>query len=157
MTSWPVLVEDWQIGCCGERFAVGDEVAWTLTLHSNAERSGWPEEMLVELQAKDRRSAFSGTGQAQDILRVAGTEIAVEEGGGDTARGALIEEHHAGVPDELLATRGIVRRIRVVSQQLRTTGNRFWVAGPRDRAIPRGYPRARCVRLRRAGWSDALE
>lgn len=111
-------------------FAVGDEVAWTLMLDTNAETSRWPEEMLVELQAKDRRSAVSGTGQEQDILRVAGKEIAADEGVGDTARGALLEDHHAGVPDELLATRGRLRRIRVVSHQLRITGDRLWVPGP---------------------------
>ncbi|WP_399924646.1 DUF6578 domain-containing protein [Streptomyces kanamyceticus] len=30
MALWKVMYEDWQMECCGEPFAVGDEVAWPL-------------------------------------------------------------------------------------------------------------------------------
>lgn len=131
MTTWPVLVQHWQIDCCGDRFAIGDEVAWTLALSTDdAGTWGWPEAMLIELQATGRRSALSDTGQAQMILSVDGVEVAVDGGVDRPLCGALIEQHHGGVPAGVLPVSGVVRRIRVVSQKFRSSGNRSWVPVP---------------------------
>lgn len=125
MTVRPVLVQDWQIECCGESFSVGDQVAWTLLLTPAGD---WPEEMQVALNPAGQPD----DAQEQDltIVRTSGAEVAVPRAAAGDGRaaiaGVLIEDHHGGVPAGLSATRGTVRRIRVVSRQLRSAGERAW-------------------------------
>jgi len=40
MAPWPIFVQDWQIDCCGERFALGSEVSWTLAFRPSDDQLG---------------------------------------------------------------------------------------------------------------------
>lgn len=124
----PVSISEWQFACCGEPFAVGDEVAWTLLLVT-APVVPRPEEMFIEaavapsaitLEASPRTAVGS-------VVCVAGSAVAwLPEGLPDAGpvwmRGALFEEHHADVPADMPTTRGIVRRIRVVCEEYGSNG-----------------------------------
>ncbi|MDQ6914606.1 MAG: hypothetical protein M3155_02195 [Actinomycetota bacterium] len=119
-------VQDWQIDCCGDRFAVGDEVEWTLMLAPEDSSWDWPPEIAVELEPTEQREARHELGEWGRIVTVAGTEVAVPDYGDASQqrlRGILIEDHHGTVPDDLVATCGVVRRIRVVRQEFHSTGH----------------------------------
>ncbi|MFA9272992.1 MAG: DUF6578 domain-containing protein [Baekduiaceae bacterium] len=113
MRTWPVYVEDWQLGCCGTPFGVGDRVAWYLALRSDL--SGF-EAVEVELEnATVTRVHVSGAGREEVELHVGGVR-AWWEGPSGARRGVLTEEHHDRLTAEV-ATEGIVRRIRTVRQR----------------------------------------
>lgn len=72
-----VWVDNWQMQCCGERFSLGTQVAWTL----GPATPEWLEAVL-------------GAHVQQTV---------------DAA-----EEHHGGVPEDTVPTRGTVTRIAAV-------------------------------------------
>lgn len=122
MTVWPILVQHWQIDCCGERFSIADEVAWTLSLRPYAEADGWPGAMSVDLVPSGHRVVADGMERPWLVITVDGIEISTGASipaDGEHLQGMLIEEHHGPVPEDLTVTRGVVRRIRVVSQEFR--------------------------------------
>jgi hypothetical protein len=124
---WPVHVEDWQYECCGEPFAIGDRIRWTLVLVQDSEGSrGWPKEMLVDLRVVGRRLSEDERNRQVEVVSTSdGPEIAVHPSAGpdqNLLRGSLIEEHHGGVPDDLRPVEGVVRSLKVVSQQFRRAG-----------------------------------
>jgi len=100
----PVLVESLQLQCCGTPFAVGDRVAWTLRFLPGAGAESETLEVLVEPGAS--------------VVRLGGACLALrDDGPSGTVRGAVMEDHHGGVPEGHAATDGTVRRIRVVNRE----------------------------------------
>lgn len=130
LSTWPVFVQDWQFECCGEPFAIGDEVAWTLVFVSEPPITT-PEEMFVDCVVKAESTGTADDGRSGQIVRV-GDELCAWLQGDDRlaveamTRGMLIEEHHGGVPADIARTRGIVRRIRLVTQDYRNVGGVQW-------------------------------
>ncbi|MEU5577684.1 DUF6578 domain-containing protein [Streptomyces huasconensis] len=46
MALWKVMYADWQMECCGEPFAVGDEVAWPLLVDGDRlDDAGWASDL----------------------------------------------------------------------------------------------------------------
>lgn len=113
MQTWPVYIEAWQLHCCGDPFAIGDEVAWHLVLRSDLR--GF-ELVEVELStAEVVRVHGNGGGREEVELHAAGVH-AWWEGPAGARRGVLAEEHHDR-PTAQVPTEGVVRRIRAVRQQ----------------------------------------
>ncbi len=70
-----VWVQDWQMQCCGEPFAVGDEVAWTL----RGMDSEWLEEVLDADVARGVNAAeehHGGVGEDAEVT--VGTVVSIE-------------------------------------------------------------------------------
>jgi hypothetical protein len=135
VSTWPVFVEHWQLECCGDAFALGDEVAWTLVLATDRGSAISPE-MLVEAAIELGGHATTDGGTTGAIVHVAGEFDAWLAGdptvvGAGKARGVLVEEHHGDVPAALVPVRGVVRRIRLVTEDFRNVSDRTWehVAG----------------------------
>jgi hypothetical protein len=130
MSTWPVFVQDWQLECCGEPFEIGDEVTWTLVFLTDPAFPA-PEEMLIETDLETERVGTTEDGANGATVRV-GDEfhawLAGEAPGARrfAARGMLIEEHHGGVPRRLPPTRGVVRRIRLVTEDYRNASGVAW-------------------------------
>lgn len=130
MPVWPVLIQGWQYECCGEPFAVGDRVAWTLTL---AEDDFGLPAAVSQLQGRLVPVA-PDDGQPPGIAVAVGG-LAVWRRGGETTngvvrlRGLLLEDHHGSVPEALPSTHGVVRRMRVVTRSGRSTGG-TWEPAP---------------------------
>jgi hypothetical protein len=129
MPTWPVYLDAWQIECCGDAFPVGHTVAWTLVFVDDAD-AGPADAMFVDLEPTGRRHAQAESGAEMVILSVGEVEVATFGHAGEGAasgplRGVLYEEHHGGVPASLRATRGVVRRLRVVSRECRLE-DRSW-------------------------------
>lgn len=123
-----MFVQDWQFECCGDAFAIDDEVAWTLLFL--AEPAGrLPAEMFVEASLRRERMVETDDGTTGQIVCV-GDEMQAWWAGDDpcpeSARGVLMEEHHGGVPGDLPASHGVVRRIRLVTQEYRNVGGATW-------------------------------
>jgi hypothetical protein len=130
MASWPVFVQDWQIDCCGERFALGSKVSWTLTFRPYDDQLGWPDPMVIELEPAFGWAAPDGPAAGQCVIVAPGIEAAIlgpALDGHERLRGTLVEEHHGGVPQSLTAVTGAVDRIRVVSQELRRERDVTWI------------------------------
>ena len=130
MSTWPVFVQDWQCECCGDAFALGDDVAWTLLFFAEPAVS-IPGEMFVEATVRLERMGQTDDGTTGQIVRV-GDEVPAWWAGGDpcpeSVRGVLMEEHHGGVPADLPPSHGIVRRIQLVTQEYRNVGGVTWEA-----------------------------
>src|SRR5271170_5841898 len=97
MASWPVFVQDWQIDCCGERFALGSKVSWTLAFRPYDDQLGWPDPMVIELEPAFGLVAPDGPGTGQCVTVAQGIEAAVLGAaldGRERLRGTLVEEHH---------------------------------------------------------------
>jgi hypothetical protein len=133
MTSWPVLVQHWQIECCGVRFAVGDDVAWQFVFRPYDKEWDWPERMVVDVVPLVWWEVNDDGGTVECARLPGGIEVALEgEAVSDheRLRGTLIEEHHGRVPEELAVTTATVRGIRVASQEYRRVGAVGWVPVP---------------------------
>jgi hypothetical protein len=133
VTVWPVFVEGWQLECCGDVFAIGDDVAWTLVLLAGGD-SELPDELLAPIDADSRGSESDDQGSPVGVVGV-GTLNAAWPAGSlvvdrVTIRGVFREEHHGDVPADLPATRGTVRRIRLVEQFYRRVHGVTWVPEP---------------------------
>jgi hypothetical protein len=112
----PVLVAVWQFECCGDPFAVGEEVLWRLSFATD----------LAQLD--EARTTLHATVGAELISDAGGTTGSLLTADGLTAwlrppqppgpfevSGELIEDHHGLVPEEVPRTRGTITRIRAVS------------------------------------------
>jgi len=130
MPEWPVYVDGWQLECCGDPFAVGDEVEWTLTLVP-----GHPmrQELLVDFSGEVEAPA-SDYERSGYVVRSGGVRVFVEDA---TAvdrrfetRGLISEEHHGGIPDAVPPTRGRVRRIQLVTTLYVRAADRTWTPKP---------------------------
>jgi hypothetical protein len=130
MASWPVFVQDWQIDCCGERFALGGTVSWTLAFRPHDDQFGWPDPMVIELEPAFRWAVPDGPGSGQCVTVAPGIEAAIlgpALHGHERLRGTLVEEHHGSVPQSLAAVTGTVDRIQIVSQGFRRVHDITWV------------------------------
>lgn len=130
MASWPIFVQDWQIDCCGERFALGSKVSWTLAFRPYDDQLGWPDPMVIELEPALGWAMPDGPGIGQCVTVAPGIEAAIlgpARDGHERLRGTLIEEHHGGVPQSLTAVTGAVDRIQVVSQEFRRERDVTWM------------------------------
>ncbi|WAL95162.1 DUF6578 domain-containing protein [Streptomyces sp. Je 1-369] len=113
MTVWNVMYEDWQLECCGDRFAVGDEVTWQLLVDATASKREWAAELAViegpvesagggpVVSSGGVTVPWTGTGAWPPRLHLKGL-LKVERHGGKWPR-----------------TTGVVRGIQVVSQGYR--------------------------------------
>lgn len=112
----PVIVVTWQFECCGDAFAIGDEVSWRLSLVTDdypigAARTTLRGSVGAELVSDvggDRGSVMTADGL------VAWVRPTQPPGVVDLS-GTLIEDHHGLVPEEVPCTHGRVTRIRVAS------------------------------------------
>ncbi|MGW2884228.1 DUF6578 domain-containing protein [Streptomyces griseoruber] len=129
MGLWQVFYEDWQMECCGEPFAVGDEVSWPLLQRDSADLlgGGW-DEHLTEGDACDE--LFPGGRVPPD--------------------GLLVVNGHGGGP----RVTGRVRAVRVVNQvyEENPPGSRTWEPVRGERTL---RPVDRCPKWFDAGTPDA--
>ena len=119
----PVLVQEWQQTCCGDPFAVGSAVAWTLELRDAAEAL-LPEEVAgsVAVRASVYGSGEAVEGRVPTLVRGDGGLVALWRAPlryeGDTrVRGVFVEEHHGELPEDFEPARGVVRRVRALWEQ----------------------------------------
>lgn len=128
VSTWPVFVQDWQFECCGDAFAIDDEVAWTLMLLAES-AVPMPAEMFIEASVRVERKGEANDGTAGQIVCI-GDEVqawwARDDPCPESVRGVLMEEHHGGVPDDLPRSHGLVRRIRLVTREYRNVGGVTW-------------------------------
>jgi Family of unknown function (DUF6578) len=126
MAVWRVYVDDWQLECCGDPFAVGDEVAWTLVL---SDRHSLPPEFETDFDGAVVGTVSDGviTGS---VARVGSLYAFVEDAqsadGRLRVRGLLKEDHHGAIPGEIPRTHGTVRQIQVVTRPYVRVGTRSW-------------------------------
>lgn len=124
----PVWVDEWQYACCGEPFAVGDRVSWTLHPADleflapvlGAHLPTWTADDLPLIRVED--PTVIGRGDLAIVL-AAGQPHRV---------GLLAEEHHGGIPEGAPSTTGTVISIRVVRwrSEERPPGGRTWYPVP---------------------------
>jgi uncharacterized protein DUF6578 len=127
---YPVLVDDWQLQCCGESFAVGDTVSWTLGLIDEAGET-YPDEFRVSLpgEAIDLYADTTDWPNAQQLedtgfrprmraVRTGGLTVAVSPTTAAPVSGVLYEDHHGEVPSWMPATSATVLRMYLVSQAI---------------------------------------
>lgn len=117
MIEVPVFVSEWQQCCCGRAFALGGQVEWTLELGDAAD--AWlPDGLAVSLtvdvgsHSAPWQERFPTVIRRGELVAYWRAPIRVERDA--RVRGIFFEEHHGGVPDDLAATRGTVRRIRAL-------------------------------------------
>jgi hypothetical protein len=120
MSIVPVLVQEWQQSCCGEPFAVGDSVAWTLELREPADVALTAElarEVTVDAEPREGQSG----GRVPTLVRADGlvafwrAPLRIE--GQTRVRAVFIEEHHGELPDDIEPARGVVRRVRALWEE----------------------------------------
>lgn len=106
----PVWVDSWQYECCGDPFAVGDRVRWTLR-PADLEFLAPPLGALLPDWHADDLPLI----RVDDPTVVGRGDLAVVLAPGQPHRvGLLAEEHHGGIPEGAPATTGTVASIRVV-------------------------------------------
>ena len=127
----PVHIPGWEFECCGKPFAIGDEVTWTLLFATQLEATH-PEQEIIEagFQIADIQPDPPGPPEDGTIVSIGRRVLAWMPGdvpapGRVALQGALIYNHHGGVPFDTPATRGVVKRIRVITEDYRL------VASPR--------------------------
>ncbi|MGW2520953.1 DUF6578 domain-containing protein [Streptomyces sp. NPDC001617] len=146
MGLWQVYYEGWQMECCGEPFAVGEEVRWPLQFHDADDvlSGGWSEE-LSRLAGPVEEVPDGEGGPPVRVLRdetgltaALFGEQGADAGPGDRIRrvGMLTVERHSG---EWPEARGRVRAIRLVTQVYEETepGSTSWrpASGPGTRRL----------------------
>lgn len=120
----PVWMDSWQYECCGDPFAVGDRVRWSLRPADlgflapvlGALLPGWHADDLPLIRVDDPTVVGRG-------------DLAVVLAPGQPHRvGLLAEEHHGEIPEGAPATTGTVASIRVVRwrSEERPPGGRTW-------------------------------
>ena len=121
MNRWAVMVESWQLECCGPAFCVDDEVAWTLLIMS-AEEAAVPSELLADLDGEVAPLAERDVRECphSTVLRAGGVTASWcaphPSTGRASVRGLLVEDHHGYAPWSLPLTVGEIRRIQVMTQ-----------------------------------------
>jgi hypothetical protein len=148
----PVLLESWQIECCGTPPGVSDQVSWTLVL-APAGGAAQDERAEVGFELVARPWPL-GPGATSGLRFDPGDEwpTRLDAGGlhvfwrapapqrGQVAvTGRLLADHHGAVPDRFPPTVGTVTRVRV-----RTRAYVPRPDSPRT-LVPRGTPRYRDV------------
>ncbi len=135
MDVWPVMVESWQLECCGHPPTVGDDIAWTLNLINPGDVAE-PEDFLSTLAVEAEPHGQPEHDAYPTLIRHRGLTAywrAPRSTRGRTrVRGLLLEDHHIDVPDDMPATYGTVRQVRVVTQthELRQGGDQGWFPVP---------------------------
>jgi len=142
----PVTVSEWQFSCCGQPFAIGDEVEWALSIAIMDD--AWPREMSFEADVQPSvKQPFPDEDGA--MMQIGDTSAwmpsPVPALSGSGVRVALFEERHDVTPVGMTPTRGIVRRIRVVEEEFRKPSDK--PGGSYFRVVPasasfRDVPRA---------------
>ncbi|WP_067244941.1 DUF6578 domain-containing protein [Streptomyces sp. DSM 15324] len=129
--------------CCGEPFAVGDEVSWPLLLRPCGEvlGEGWDEHLTeVSGPVEDVRDDESGAGAVRVVREGPTTAVPVgdacdELSPGDPVRvvGLLVVNGHGGGP----RVTGRVRAVRVVTEvyEENPPGSRTWEPVPGERGL----------------------
>lgn len=106
----PVWMDYWQYECCGDPFAVGDRVHWTLQ-PADLEFLAPPLGALLP----DWRADDLPLIRVDDPTVVGRGDLAVVLAPGRSHRvGLLAEDHHGAMPEGAPATTGTVATIRVV-------------------------------------------
>lgn len=137
----PVLVDGWQIECCGDPPGVGDIVDWRLSsAEDNAELLGpaigdWHLAIPLYTLAPSSSGGLA-PGIVPAVAQLGGLSVYHPTGeiplpSTVTLTGTLAEDHHAGVPRTVAKTTGTVRRVWLVSVHMRHQAPRTWslVAG----------------------------
>lgn len=129
MGVWPVVVQGWQQECCGDPFAVGDRVEWTL-LVLDERATPVPDELLVDVRATVEGEVADEGVSALHVVTSDGLSAAwkgpLPPEGGLEVRALLQQEHHGEVPEGVPPTRGIVRRIRLITEAFEQRAERTW-------------------------------
>lgn len=123
-----MFVQDWQLECCGDPFAVGDRVEWTLQFLTQ-ETNTTPAEFFITGRPECAAAAHAGDctpGFVATLDHALSVWMPVEEPPDVALRGFLMEEHHGGVPNDLTPVLGVVRRIRLVTQRYKNLGGKTW-------------------------------
>jgi hypothetical protein len=132
----PVLMENWQIECCGDPPGVGDTVDWRLrSAGENTDRLGpaigdW--RLTAPLRALVSSPVDSVTpGAVLAVAELGGLSVhhptsEIPPPAAVTLTGTLAEDHHAGIPRTVPKTTGTVCRVRLVSVRMRCTAPRSW-------------------------------
>lgn len=134
MDALPVIIDFWEIECCGKPFAVGDEVSWRLVW---AEQASLPGDLFVTVDATVETVSVTdfpdrdppGVRRYQRVVRAG--PIRADCGGTEslsgpmTLRGALFATWHGGGLEPTSApVTGVVRRIRTLRQRMRINPDR---------------------------------
>lgn len=126
---WRIYVEGWQLECCGDPFAVGERVAWCLTLEPDDDDLGLRSAQVTLAGGEVVHVTSSGRGHEEVEVRV-GDLTAAWAGPrpepGQPRRGVLVENHHGGRPIARTATEGFVQRIRLVRRRYERCGERSY-------------------------------
>ena len=143
-----VLVASWQIECCWEPLAVGDDVAWNVVFTEQGDADAPPPDGLVRIEATARpvvaspeatlgRFATYLDGPGFAFYRAAPAAVA----GAVALAGFVREDHHGAAPEDAPLTSGVVREIQVEERRFveAPPGSRVW------RAAPQPPPRYRSV------------
>lgn len=118
----PVLVDAWQFECCGEPFAIGDEVRWLLSFTTDLLG---PPEARTALSGTILDQATSDDGTAGSFMSIGSSTVWVLPplpSGPISVTGFLAEDHHGFVPDALSAVHARVTRVRARSLEYRRNG-----------------------------------
>lgn len=127
-----VLVEHWQMECCGDPFGIGAPIAWQLVFEPCDPAQDRTEDLAVDIAPIAWRTLTDGARAFECATIGPGIEVAIRQEAvhkhGRT-RGTLVEEHHGGAPESLPATHATVRRIQLAVKEFRLTDGGF-------RAVP---------------------
>lgn len=147
MGLWHVMYEDWQMECCGEPFAVGDEVSWPLVLEDagDVHGGGWHDQLTkICGPVEDVRD---GADRVRVVREDSGLVVALRGEQGDGLRrgdrirvvGVLSVERHGSQWPEVA---GRVRAVQVLTQGFAETapGSRTLEPVPGERSL-RSVPR----------------
>ncbi|MBV9379285.1 MAG: hypothetical protein JO242_01260 [Streptosporangiaceae bacterium] len=130
----PVIIDWWEIRCCGRPFSLGDQVTWRLAWAADA----WlPGELFVTLDANVETVPVTSLphddpAAARYYQRVIRSgPICADWGGTEplsgrmALRGALLATWHGGGPEASAApVTGFVRRIRTLRQRMQIGAGR---------------------------------
>jgi len=118
----PVLVQGWQVECCGTSFSVGDVVSWGLAFIDQDGGSVIDAEQLVELTVDADRPAPTPAKpwDSPVVLTIGGLTLywstPNDHAGRLVVRGMVLKDHHALVPEDGVRTAGVVQRIQLATQ-----------------------------------------
>ncbi|MFE9770379.1 DUF6578 domain-containing protein [Streptomyces sp. NPDC005931] len=149
MGLWHVFYDNWQMECCGEPFAVGDEVSWPLLL-SGADDvlgGGWRDQLTKITGPVE--ALTDGVGVMRLVRDEYGPTVALSGGSCDDepgewdevgpggrirAVGLLKVEQHSGAWPE---TEGRVRAVQLLTQVFTETapGSRAFEPVARERSL----------------------
>lgn len=123
MTTWPVWVDGWQQGCCGDHFEVGSQVTWWLGFSPKVLHARLAVSAQFDVDLPSGGSSHSPETVGPD-LRV-GSVIAQwtsqdawpVPGPARALRGYFFEDHHGTVVSGLDKTTGTVQSVVMASRR----------------------------------------